>query len=92
MKKLKKILFCMIGNVILSAILARNVVYADLIGDTITITKYSPLYYIAIIGSVIVVMIVSICILRKIYKENQEEKDEEEKIKGGIEDDTNTIK
>ncbi len=83
MKKLKKIFFCIIGNVILGAIGVRNVVYADVIGP-MTIPIYSPLYYIAIILSVVIVMTVSICILRKIYKENQEEKNETEENRGGI--------
>lgn len=82
MRKLKKVLFCIIGNSILSVILVQNFVYADVVDDRFfTDITYSPLYYIAIIASVAIVMIISICILRKIYKENQEEKNENEENK-----------
>ncbi len=83
MRKLKKVLFCIICNSIFSEIFVQNFVYADLIDDTITDITYSPLYYIAIIASVAIVMIISICILRKIYKENQAEKNETKENKGG---------
>lgn len=84
MKKLKKILFCIICNAILSATLVQNVVYADLI-TTRTRNIYLPLYYVSVIVAIIIVVIISICVLRKIYKENQAEKNETGVNKGGME-------
>lgn len=84
MKKLKKILFCIICNAILSATLVQNVVYADLI-TTRPRNIYLPLYYVSVIVAIIIVVIISICVLRKIYKENQAEKNETRVNKGGME-------
>ena len=81
MRSIKKILFSILAVFILNIVLIKNFVYADLITDSTEIISYSPLYYIAIIVVIAIVVGISIFILRKIYKSNQLQKDEEN-VKG----------
>lgn len=83
MRSIKKVLFSILAIFILNIALIKNFVYADLIsGPTVsTVISYSPLYYIAIIVVITIVVGISIFILRKIYKSNQLQKDEEN-VKG----------
>lgn len=83
MRSIKKVLFSILAIFILNIVLIKNFVYADLIfGPTVsTVISYSPLYYIAIIVVITIVVGISIFILRKIYKSNQLQKDEEN-VKG----------
>lgn len=81
MKSVKRIFFAIVLITIISLCLLNNFVYADAISMTREIIIYSPLYYIAIIVVIAIVVGISIFILRKIYKSNQLQKDEES-IKG----------
>lgn len=82
MRGVKKVLFSILAVFLLNIVLIKDFVYADLIVDSSeTIISYSPLYYIAIIVVIAIVVGISIFILRKIYKSNQLQKDEEN-VKG----------
>lgn len=80
MKSVKKLLYRILAISFVSIMLIKNVVYADLIGDPQEIIIYSLLYYIAIIVVIAIVVGISILILRKIYKNNQLEKENNEKM------------
>ncbi len=80
MREIKKI-FSIWYIFILNIVIIRNFVYADLIDSPREIISYSFLYYIAIIVVIAIVVGISIFILRKIYKSNQLQKDEEN-VKG----------
>ena len=77
MRGAKKVLFSILAVFLLNIVLIKNFVYADLVAGPTEIISYSPLYYIAIIAVIAIVVGISIFILRKIYKSNQLEKDEE---------------
>ncbi len=81
MKSVKKIFYSILAISFLNVVLIRKFVYADVVG-TLEIINYSPLYYIAIIAVITIVVGISILILRKIYKNNQLEK---ENYKEGVE-------
>lgn len=81
MRGIKKVLFSILAVFLLNIVLIKNFVYADLVADPTEIISYSPLYYIAIIVVIAIVVGISIFILRKIYKSNQLQKDEEN-VKG----------
>lgn len=81
MRSIKKVLFSILSVFLLNIILIKNFVYADVIDSPREIISYSPLYYIAIIVVIAIVVGISIFILRKIYKSNQLQKDEEN-VKG----------
>lgn len=83
MRSIKKVLFSILAIFILNIVLIKNFVYADVIfGPTVsTVISYSSLYYIAIIVVITIVVGILIFILRKIYKSNQLQKDEEN-VKG----------
>ena len=78
---IKKVLFGILTIFLLNIVLIKNFVYADFVAGPKEIISYSPLYYIAIIVVMAIVVGISIFILRKIYKSNQLEKDEEN-VKG----------
>ena len=78
MKSIKKILYSILVISFFNIVLIKNFVYADIISYPRKIIKYSPLYYIAIIVIIAIVVGISILILRKIYKSNQLEKNEED--------------
>ena len=79
MKSIKKILYSVLVISFFYIVLIKNFVYADIIiNRPIKIIDYSPLYYISIIVIVAIVVGISILILRKIYKSNQLEKNEED--------------
>ena len=75
MKCIKKILYSILAISFFNIVLINNYVYADVIAPRII--DYTPLYYIAIIVGIAIVTGISILILRKIYKSNQLEKEEE---------------
>jgi hypothetical protein len=75
----KKILYSILIISFISIILIKNVVYADIIAGPLEIINYSPLYYIAIIVVIAIVVGISILILKNIYKNNQLEKEKNEK-------------
>ncbi len=77
MRGIKKVLFRIWAIFLLNIVLIKNFVYADLIAVPTEIIRYSPLYYIAIIVVIAIVVGISIFILRKIYKSNQLQEDEE---------------
>ena len=81
MKSVKKNFYAIIIIAILSVCLVNNFVYADEITTPIKTVRYSLSYYIATIVVIAIVVGISIFILRKIYKSNQLEKDEEN-VKG----------
>lgn len=81
MRGIKKVLFSILAVFLLNIVLIKNFVYADLVAGPTEIISYSPLYYIAIIVVIAIVVGISIFILRKIYKSNQLQKDEES-VKG----------
>lgn len=85
MKSVKKLLYSILAISFVSIILIKNVVYADLVVGPQEIINYSPLYYIAIIVVIAIVVGISILILRKIYKNDQLEKENNEKIEKGVE-------
>ena len=72
-----KVLFSILTIFLLNIVLIKNFVYADVIAGPTAIISYSPLYYIAIIVVIAIVVGISIFILKKIYKRNQLQKDEE---------------
>ena len=79
MKNIKKTLFSILVISFFNIFLIAKSVYANPIAEPSEIVKinYSPLYYLTIIGLIALVVGISILILRKIYKSNQLEKDEE---------------
>ena len=79
MKSIKKLIFSIFAISLFNIFLIKKYVYANPIEIPREVINYSPLYYIAIIVSITLVVGVSILILRKIYKNNQLEKDEENK-------------
>lgn len=81
MRSIKKVLFSILAVFLLNIVLIKNAVYADLVAGPTETISYSPLYYIAIIVIIAIVVGISIFILRKIYKSNQLQKDEEN-VKG----------
>lgn len=78
MKNIKKILYSILIISFFNIVLIKNFVYADIIYHPKEIT-YTPLYYLVIIVIVAIVVGISIWILRKIYKSNQLEKNEEDR-------------
>lgn len=84
MKKGKKSLYSILVIFFVSIILNRNIVYADVISLQPE-NNYTPSYYIAMIIVIALVVDISILILRKIYKDNQLEKENNEKIEKGVE-------
>lgn len=76
MSSVKKILYCVLFVCFVVGI--SNNVYADLAVPR-TIINYSPLYYIAIAIVIAVVVGISILILKKIYKSNQLDTEENRK-------------
>lgn len=77
MRGIQKVLFSIGAIFLLNIVLIKNFVYADVIAGPTEIINYSPLYYIAIIVVIAIVVGISIFILRKIYKSNQLEIDDE---------------
>ena len=69
-----KKLFVTIGMTLMMLVLnSGNLVYADIVVDREKeIIKYTTGYWIAIICGVVLVVSISIYLLRKIYKKNQE--------------------
>lgn len=80
MKSVKKLLYSILAISFFNIVLIKNFVYADLVVAPKEIINYSPLYYIAIIVVIAIVVGISILILRKIYKNNQLEKENEEGV------------
>ena len=77
METVKKILYSIIVITFLNIVLIKNFVYADVVVGPREIINYSPLYYIAIIIVIAIVVGVSILILRKIYQLGKTEENEE---------------
>lgn len=77
MENVKKILYSIIVITFLNIVLIKNFVYADVVVGPREIINYSPLYYIAIIIVIAIVVGVSILILRKIYQLGKTEENEE---------------
>lgn len=92
MKSVKKLLCSILAISFVSIILIKNVVYADVYWGfeepyephVVFNYNYSSLYYISIIIAIAIVVGISILILRKIYKSNQLEKENNEKIEKGV--------
>lgn len=84
MKSVKKIFYSVLAIIFLNMVLIKNCVYADVVGPIERIT-YTPLYYIAIIVVIAIVVGMSIWILRKIYKNNQLDKEENKENEKGEE-------
>ena len=85
MKSVKKLLYSILAISLFNIVLIKNFVYADLVVGPQEIINYSPLYYIAMIVVIAIVVGISVLILRKIYKNNQLEKENNEKIEKGVE-------
>ena len=80
MNNIKKIFFSVFIIAFINIALIKNYVYADVImAKTI---NYSPLYYIAIIGVILIVEGISIFILKKIYNSNKLEQENNREEKG----------
>ena len=79
MKGIKKILYSIVFISFLHIFLINNFAYADSITYPIEKIIYTPLYYIAVIVVISIVVGISILILRKICKSNQLEKEKNEK-------------
>lgn len=79
MKSVKKLLYSILAISLFYIVLIKNFVYADVIAGPQEIINYSPLYYIVMIVVIAIVVGISVLILRKIYKNNQLEKENHEK-------------
>ena len=82
MKRVKKLLYSILAISFFYIVLIKNFVYADLVvgPQEIEIINYSPLYYIAMIVVIAIVVGISVLILRKIYKDNQLDKENKEGV------------
>ena len=81
MKSITRVLFSTLCFFLFNIVIIKNIVYADVIDTPRKIIIYSPLYYLIIILVIAIVTGISIFILRKIYKINHLQKDEEN-VKG----------
>lgn len=73
MKFIRKMFCALVAILFFNLVLVKNIVFADIITVQDMVTDNHPLYYVLMLLIIIVIVFVSVLVLRKIYKSNQEE-------------------